>query len=159
MRHSPDTFYLISQHGAAVKTILSVRHSKPLVCKGVSKNWRNRYLSGNSASSVKYPATTKCLFCFLIIQILHRSSPKMPTPSFWHSSTHPYQNSDWGFYFWLRPSSSKNPSFRPSVCLCVRHTFLTMFLSSYQPEIVRCYYHWQTWCYAKGQGQRGHDPT
>ena len=119
MRHSPDTLYLISQHGAAVKTILSVRHSKPLVCNGASKNGRSRFLSGNSANSVRYPAITKYLFCFLIIQILHRASPKMPTLSFWHSNTHPYQNSDWCFYFWLRPSSSKNHSFRPSVCLSV----------------------------------------
>ena len=34
---------------------------------------------------------------------------------------------------------------RPSV----HHTFLTMFLSSYHPEIFRSYYHWQTWCPCK----------
>ena len=40
---------------------------------------------------------------------------------------------------------SVRPSFRPAV----RHTFLTMFLSSYHPEIFRIYYHWQTWCPCK----------
>ena len=31
----------------------------------------------------------------------------------------------------------------------VRHTFLTMFLSLYHPEIFRNYYHWQTQCPCK----------
>ena len=51
----------------------------------------------------------------------------------------------------------------PNTCVC--HTFLTMFLSSYQPEIFSSCYHWQTWCPCKssrsefkGQGHRGHDP-
>ena len=51
-----------------------------------------------------------------------------------------------------------------SVRLSVCHTFLTMFLSLYHPEIFRSYYHWQTWCpckrsrsEVKGQGHRGHD--
>ena len=33
-------------------------------------------------------------------------------------------------------------SSRPSV----HHTFFTMFLWSYHPEIFRSYHHWQTWC-------------
>ena len=37
------------------------------------------------------------------------------------------------------------PSVRPSVCLSVRHTFLTMFPSSYHHEIFRSYYQWQKW--------------
>ena len=45
-------------------------------------------------------------------------------------------------------------SVRPLVCLSVRHTFLTMFLSSYHLEIFRSYYHRQTWWPCKGQGQR-----
>ena len=60
--------------------------------------------------------------------------------------------------------------FSPSVCLSVRlsvrHTFLTMFPSSYHHEIFRSYYQWQKWCpckrsrlEVKGQGHRGHDPT
>ena len=41
-------------------------------------------------------------------------------------------------------------SVRPSVCLSVclsvvRHTFLTMFPSSYRHEITRSYYQWQKW--------------
>ena len=61
-------------------------------------------------------------------------------------------------------------SVRPSVCLSVRlsvrHTFLTMFLSTYHHEIFRSYYQWQKWrpckksrSEVKGQGHRGHDPT
>ena len=37
------------------------------------------------------------------------------------------------------------PSVRPSVCLSVRHTFFTMFPSSYHHEIFRSYYQWQKW--------------
>ena len=62
------------------------------------------------------------------------------------------------------------PSVRPSVCLSVcpsvRHTFLTMFPSSYHHEIFRSYYQWQKWrpckrsrSEVKGQGHRGHNPT
>ena len=32
-----------------------------------------------------------------------------------------------------------------SVCLSIRHTFLTIFLSSYHHEIFRNYYQWQKW--------------
>ena len=39
--------------------------------------------------------------------------------------------------------------FSPSVCLPVRHTFLTMFPSSYHHEIFRNYYQWQKWCPCK----------
>ena len=57
-------------------------------------------------------------------------------------------------YKWYFPSVCL--SVRPSVCLSVRpsvrHTFLTMFPSSYHHEIFRSYYQWQI--YAKGQGQR-----
>ena len=42
-------------------------------------------------------------------------------------------------------------SVRPSVSLSVCHTFLTMFPSSYHPDIFRSYYQWQIW---KDQGQR-----
>ena len=52
----------------------------------------------------------------------------------------------------------------PSVRLSVRHTFLTMFPSSYHHEIFRSYYQWQKWrpckrsrSEVKGQGHRGHD--
>ena len=41
-----------------------------------------------------------------------------------------------------------------SVCPSVRHTFLTMFPSSYHHEIFRSYYQWQNDVHAKGQGQR-----
>ena len=58
------------------------------------------------------------------------------------------------------------PSVRMSVCLSVRHTFLTMFPSSYHHEIFRSYYQWQKWrpckrsrSEVKGQGHRGHNPT
>ena len=61
-------------------------------------------------------------------------------------------------------------SVRPSVCLSVcpsvRHTFFTMFPSSYHREIFRSYYHSQKWCpckssrsEVKGQGHRGQHPT
>ena len=36
-------------------------------------------------------------------------------------------------------------SVRPSVCLSVRHTFLTLFPSLYHHEIFRSYYQWQKW--------------
>ena len=56
--------------------------------------------------------------------------------------------------------------FSPSVRLSVRHTFLTMFPSSYHHEIFRSYYQWQKWrpckrsrSEVKGQGHRGHNPT
>ena len=56
--------------------------------------------------------------------------------------------------------------FSLSVCLSVRHTFLTMFPSSYHHEIVRSYYQWQKWrpckrsrSEVKGQGHRGQNPT
>ena len=39
--------------------------------------------------------------------------------------------------------------FSPSVRPSVRHTFFTMFTSSYHHEIVRSYYHRQTWCPCK----------
>ena len=52
--------------------------------------------------------------------------------------------------------------FSPSVCLSVRHTFLTMFPSSYHQEIFRSYYQWQKWrpckksrSEVKGQCHRG----
>ena len=65
---------------------------------------------------------------------------------------------------------SVRPSVRLSVCpsvrLSVRHTFFTMFPSSYHHEIFRSYYWWQKWrpckrsrSEVKGQGHRGHDPT
>ena len=41
------------------------------------------------------------------------------------------------------------PSVCPSVRLSVRHTFLTMFPSSYHHEIFRSYYQWQKWCPCK----------
>ena len=57
-------------------------------------------------------------------------------------------------------------SVRPSVCLSVCHTFLTIFPSSYHHEIFRSYYQWQKWrpckrsrSEVKGQGHRGHDST
>ena len=57
---------------------------------------------------------------------------------------------------------SVSPSVRPSV----RHTFLTMFPSSYHHEIFRSYYQWKKWrpckrsrSEVKGQGHRGHNPT
>ena len=40
-------------------------------------------------------------------------------------------------------------SLRLSVCLSVRHTFFTMFPSSYHHEIFRSYYHSQKWCPCK----------
>ena len=51
-------------------------------------------------------------------------------------------------------------SVRLSVCLSVRHTFFTMFPSSYHHEIFRSYYHGQKWCpctrsEVKCQGHRG----
>ena len=62
------------------------------------------------------------------------------------------------------------PSVCLSVCLSVRpsvrHTFLTMFPSSYHHEIFRSYYQWQKWrpckrsrSEVKGQGHRGHNPS
>ena len=46
-------------------------------------------------------------------------------------------------YEWFSPSVRL--SVRPSVCLSVCHTFLTMFPSSYHHEIFRSYYQWQKW--------------
>ena len=58
------------------------------------------------------------------------------------------------------------PSVCPSVCPSVRHTFFTMFPSSYHHEIFRSYYPGQKWCpckrsrsEVKGQGHRGQHPT
>ena len=45
-------------------------------------------------------------------------------------------------YKWYFPSVC--PSVRLSVCPSVRHTFLTMFPSSYHHEIFRSYYQWPT---------------
>ena len=66
--------------------------------------------------------------------------------------------------FSVRPSVCL--SVRLSVCPSVRHTFLTMFPSSYHHEIFRSYYQWQKWrpckrsrSEVKGQGHRGHNPT
>ena len=42
----------------------------------------------------------------------------------------------------------------PSVCLSVRHTFLTMFPSSYHHKIFRSCHHGPGYIHAKGQGQR-----
>ena len=55
-------------------------------------------------------------------------------------------------YEWFSPSFclSVRPSVRPSV----RHTFLTMFPSSYHHEIFRSYYQWQKWRPCKRSGQR-----
>ena len=59
-----------------------------------------------------------------------------------------------------------SPSVCPSVCPSVRHTFFTMFPSSYHHEIFRSYYQRQKWCPCKrsrlgvkGQGHRGQHPT
>ena len=56
---------------------------------------------------------------------------------------------------------SVRPSVCPSVRLSVRHTFFTIFPSSYHQEIFRSYYHGQKWCpckrsrsEVKGQGHR-----
>ena len=61
-------------------------------------------------------------------------------------------------YFKLRPSSSTNGIFRPSVCLSVRpsvcHTFFTMFPSSYHHEIKWVITMVKSDVHAKGQGQR-----
>ena len=49
-------------------------------------------------------------------------------------------------YFFSCDEAALRPLiFRLSIC----HTFLTMFRSSYHPEIFRSYYHWQTWCPCK----------
>ena len=45
-------------------------------------------------------------------------------------------------YKWYFPSV--RPSVRLSICPSVRHTFLTMFPSSYHHEIFRSYYQWPT---------------
>ena len=45
-----------------------------------------------------------------------------------------------------RFSPSVRPSVCLSVCLSVRHTFFTMFPSSYHHIIFRSYYHGQEWC-------------
>ena len=45
-------------------------------------------------------------------------------------------------YKWYFPSVC--PSVRLSICPSVRHTFLTMFPSSYHHEIFRSYYQWPT---------------
>ena len=57
-------------------------------------------------------------------------------------------------------------SVRLSVRPFVRHTFLTMFPSSYHHEIFWSYYQWQKWrackrprSEVKGQGHRGQHPT
>ena len=57
-------------------------------------------------------------------------------------------------------------SVRLSVRPSVRHTFFTMFPSSYHHEIFRSYYQWQKWrpckrsrSEVKGQGHRGQHPT
>ena len=67
---------------------------------------------------------------------------------------------------WQLRSNSPKMSVCPSVCLSVRHTFLTMFPPSYHHEIFRSYYQWQKWrpckrsrSEVKGQGHRGHDPN
>ena len=59
-----------------------------------------------------------------------------------------------------------SPSVRPSVCPSVRHTFLTMFPSSYHHEIFRSYCQRQKWrpckrsrSEVKGQGHWGHHPA
>ena len=55
-------------------------------------------------------------------------------------------------FYWI-----KKDIVRLSVSLSVRHTFLTMFPSSYHHEIFRSHYQWQRWrpCKsAKDQGQR-----
>ena len=74
----------------------------------------------------------------------------------------------------LAATKQLNEWFSPSVCLSVclsvrpsvRHTFLTIFPSSYHHEIFRSYYQWQKWrpykrsrSEVKGQGHRGHNPT
>ena len=71
----------------------------------------------------------------------------------------------WTRLFFLAATKQLYEWFSPSVCLSVRpsvrHTFLTMFPSSYH-EIFRSYYQWQKWCpckrsrsEVKGQGHRG----
>ena len=50
---------------------------------------------------------------------------------------------DWQWFF------SCVQSVCPSVCPSVRHTFFTMFPSSYHHEILRSYYHGQKWCPCK----------
>ena len=46
---------------------------------------------------------------------------------------------------WQLRSNSPKTSVRPSVRLSFRHTFFTMFPSSYHHEIFRNYYQWQKW--------------
>ena len=80
---------------------------------------------------------------------------------------HNFEN--WNLYFLAATKQLYDwfsPSVCPSVCLSVRHTFFTMFVSSYHHEIFRSYYHGQKWCpckrsrsEVKGQGHRGQRPT
>ena len=85
-----------------------------------------------------------------------------------HISTMAFLAATKQLYEWYFPSvrPSVCPSVCPSVRLSVRHTFLTMFPSSYHHEIFRSYYQWQKWrpckrsrSEIKGQGHRGHNPT
>ena len=72
--------------------------------------------------------------------------------------------------FYLAATKQLYDWFSPSVCLSVRpsvrHTFFTMFPSSYHHEIFRSSYQWQKWLpckrsrsEVKGQGHRGQHPT
>ena len=59
----------------------------------------------------------------------------------WHADNILQVIIDWFLLFF----SSRNGSVRPSVRPSVRHTFFTMFSSSYHHEIFRSYYHGQMW--------------
>ena len=85
------------------------------------------------------------------------------SPKYWMDG-HIFLAATKQLYEWFSPSVRL--SVRPSVCLSVCHTFLTMFPSSYHHEIFRSYYQWQKWrpckrsrSEVKGQGHRGQHPT
>ena len=50
-----------------------------------------------------------------------------------------------GFGVFLAATKQPYEWFSPPVCPSARHTFLTMFPSSYHHEIFRSYYPWQKW--------------
>ena len=99
---------------------------------------------------------TTCRFNFNFTDIIHLVRPIHDAGNGTCSSLNMYiltQLLIFTFWSFLRPFLAETKQlyewFSPSVCLSVRHTFLTMFPSSYHHEIFRSYYQWQKWCPCK----------
>ena len=100
----------------------------PTLCRGASATWQQKSKLGDSALSSQWVETICNIFFVICDFVIH-----METIA-WRGILSCNQAALWMVF-----------SVCLSVCLSVRHTFLTMFPSSYHHEIFRSYHQWPRW--------------